>query len=62
MLIIYYTFWPFDHHKVCTFTAGYEGGLISLWLYKENNTLRDWKNVFTLNIPPEPHTLMTSLF
>jgi hypothetical protein len=23
------------------------GGLISLWLYKENNYLRDWKNVFT---------------
>jgi hypothetical protein len=30
----------------------YEGGeLISLWLYKENN-LQDWKNVFTLHIPP----------
>jgi hypothetical protein len=26
------------------------GGLISLWLYKENNELRDWKNVFTLHI------------
>jgi hypothetical protein len=36
-------------------------GLISLWLYKENK-LRDWKNVFTLHIPPELHTLMASLF
>jgi hypothetical protein len=26
-------------------------GLISLWLYKENNKLRDWKNVFPLYIP-----------
>jgi hypothetical protein len=33
------------------------GGVISLWLYKENNKLRDWKNVFTLHIPPwAPHT------
>jgi hypothetical protein len=33
------------------------GGLISLWLYKENNKLRDWKNVFTLHIPPwAPYT------
>jgi hypothetical protein len=30
----------------------YEEGLISLWLYKENNKLQDWKNVFTLHIPP----------
>jgi hypothetical protein len=42
------------------------GGLISRWLYKENNKLRDWKNVFTLHIPPwAPHTydfiLLTSL-
>jgi hypothetical protein len=41
-------------------------GLISLWLYKENNKLRDWKNVFTLHIPPwDPHTydfvVLTSL-
>jgi hypothetical protein len=28
------------------------GGLISLWLYKESNKLLDWKNVFTLHIPP----------
>jgi hypothetical protein len=28
------------------------GGLISLWLNKENNKLWDWKNVFTLHIPP----------
>jgi hypothetical protein len=25
----------------------YEEGLISLWLYKENNKVRDLKNVFT---------------
>jgi hypothetical protein len=42
------------------------GGLISLWLYKENNKLRDWKNIFTLHIPPwAPHTydfvVLTSL-
>jgi hypothetical protein len=41
-------------------------GLISLWLYKENNKLRDWRNVFTLHIPPwAPHTydfvVLTSL-
>jgi hypothetical protein len=41
-------------------------GLISLLLYKENNKLRDWKNVFTLHIPPwAPHTygfvVLTSL-
>jgi hypothetical protein len=28
------------------------GGLTSLWLYKENNKLRDRKNIFTLHIPP----------
>jgi hypothetical protein len=27
-------------------------GLISLWVYKENNNVRDWKNVFTLYNPP----------
>jgi hypothetical protein len=42
------------------------GGLISLWLYKENNKLRDWKHVFTSHIPPwDPHTydfvVLTSL-
>jgi hypothetical protein len=42
------------------------GGLISLWLYKENNKLRDWTNVFTLHILPwAPHTydfvVLTSL-
>jgi hypothetical protein len=26
-------------------------GLISLWLYRENNKLRDWKHIFTLRIP-----------
>jgi hypothetical protein len=25
----------------------YNGRLISLWLYKENNNLWDWKNIFT---------------
>jgi hypothetical protein len=44
----------------------YKGGLISLWLYKENNKLWDWKNVFILHIPPwAPHTydfvVLTSL-
>jgi hypothetical protein len=38
------------------------GGLINLWLYKENIKLRDWKNIFTLHISPELHTLMTPLF
>jgi hypothetical protein len=28
------------------------GGLISLWLYKENYKLRHWKNLFTLYIHP----------
>jgi hypothetical protein len=41
------------------------GGLVSLWLYKENK-LRDWKNVFTPHIPAwAPHTydfvVLTSL-
>jgi hypothetical protein len=27
--------------------TNYEGGLIILWLYKENNKLRDCKNEFT---------------
>jgi hypothetical protein len=41
-------------------------GLIDLWLYKENNNLRDCKNVFTLHIPLwAPHTygfvVLTSL-
>jgi hypothetical protein len=47
------------------YLSTYEG-LISLWLSKENNKLRDWKNVFTLHIPPwAPHTydfvVLTSL-
>jgi hypothetical protein len=35
--------------NVCpnTFLLFIQGGLIRLWLYKENNKLRDWKNVFT---------------
>jgi hypothetical protein len=33
-----------------------QGVLISLWLYNENNTLEDWKNVFILHISPwAPH-------
>jgi hypothetical protein len=41
-----------------TFRTESPRGLISLWFYKENNNLRDWKkNVFTLYIPPwTPHT------
>jgi hypothetical protein len=31
------------------------GRLISLWLYKENK-LWDWKNIYTLHIPPDLHT------
>jgi hypothetical protein len=31
-------------------------GLISLWLYEANNKLRDWKNVFTLHVPPMTST------
>jgi hypothetical protein len=42
------------------------GRLISPWLYKGNNKLRDWKSLFTLHIPPwAPHTydfvVLTSL-
>jgi hypothetical protein len=34
-----------------------QGELISFWLYKEHNNLRNWKNIFTLHIPPwAPHT------
>jgi hypothetical protein len=45
-----------------TLMTYYEGGLISLWLYKENK-LRDWKKNYLLYIfPPQLHTLMTSLF
>jgi hypothetical protein len=40
------------------------GGLIILWIYKEKNKLRDWKNVFTYS-PWAPHTydfaILTSL-
>jgi hypothetical protein len=46
--------------------TGTRGWLISLWLYKDNNKLWDWKNVFTLNIPLwAPHAydfvILTSL-
>jgi hypothetical protein len=33
------------------FSVMYEAGLISLWLYKENNTIRDWK-IYLLYIFP----------
>jgi hypothetical protein len=47
-----------EAHEKCRFDLPeIRGALISLWLYKENNKLRDWKNVFTLHIPPwSPHT------
>jgi hypothetical protein len=32
--------------SLATFTV-IRGELITLWLYKENNKLRDWKNIFT---------------
>jgi hypothetical protein len=36
-------------------------GLLSLWLYKENNKLQNLKNVFTLHIPLwVPYTLITT--
>jgi hypothetical protein len=34
----------FRHRNSCV-NFIYEGGLISLWLYKENNKLRDWKKI-----------------
>jgi hypothetical protein len=40
----------------------YSRGLISLWLYKESNNLRDRKMHLLYIFPPELHTLMTSLF
>jgi hypothetical protein len=56
------------HHTIMFLrtTALHKGGLLSLRLYKENNKLQDWKNVFTLHIPPwAPHTydfvVLTSL-
>jgi hypothetical protein len=39
-----------------------KGGLVSLWLYKENNKLRDLKMYLLYIFPPELHTLMASLF
>jgi hypothetical protein len=45
----------FSHIDVIS--SAIRGELISLWLYKENNKLQDWKNIFTLHIPPwAPHT------
>jgi hypothetical protein len=42
-------------------TSGRGGGLINLWLYKEQTT--GLKKMYLLYIsPPELHTLMTSLF
>jgi hypothetical protein len=51
--------------RLCPSKSFLRGELISLWLYKENK-LRDWKNVFTLDIPLwAPHTygfvVLTSL-
>jgi hypothetical protein len=47
-------FYISDNTKIITLYL--RGGLISLGLYKENK-LRDWKNVFTLHIPPwAPYT------
>jgi hypothetical protein len=39
------------HQIERVFRTVYTRGLISLWLYKENK-LWDWKNVFTVHIPP----------
>jgi hypothetical protein len=54
--------WSFGRFKPTDMTDG----PISLWLYKENCNLRDWKKLFTLHIPPWAyHTcdfvLLTSL-
>jgi hypothetical protein len=55
------------YHRHSWIRRHLRGGLISLWLNKENNKLRDWKeNVFTLHIPPwDPHiydfVVLTSL-
>jgi hypothetical protein len=39
------------------------GGLISLWLYKENTKATGFKKIYLLYIfPSELYTLMTSLF
>jgi hypothetical protein len=38
----------------------YTRGLISLWIYKENNGIE--KKYLLYIFPPELHTLMTSLF
>jgi hypothetical protein len=40
------------HERIWEMKPHVQVGLISLRLYKGNNKLRDWKNVFTLHIPP----------
>jgi hypothetical protein len=35
------------HRLVTSPTQQIQGGLVSLWLYKGNDKLRDWKNIFT---------------
>jgi hypothetical protein len=46
-----------------TLAAEYDGGLISLWLYKEKNKLQNENKIYLLYIsPPELHTLMATLF
>jgi hypothetical protein len=46
-----------SHARVQWLALIWGEGLIGFWLYKENNKLRDSKNIFTLHIPPwAPHT------
>jgi hypothetical protein len=40
--------------------GGFYGMQLLLWLYKEDNKLRDWKNIFT-RPHPELHTLIPPL-
>jgi hypothetical protein len=40
------------HLTPCSVVGNYEGGLISLCLHKENNNLRDWKNVIYSTYSP----------
>jgi hypothetical protein len=49
----------------CLATRSVGGGLISLWLYKENNKLQDWNMYLLYIFPRAPHTygfvVLTSL-
>jgi hypothetical protein len=48
------------HDVICQTTTI---GLISLWLYIDNNKLQDWKKcIYSTYSTSELHTLMTSLF